>query len=320
MKTPMAIIRNAAYRYTYTRAPKLNLQRPVDVTLELASHCNQSCGYCYHAETVPFTKGFMTYQTAEQIIAQAHDLEVPAIKFNWKGESTLNRDFKRITQLAKDHASGYTFQERLTNSNFKFPIDRDDIFDGLCNQTKVKISFDSFIPGVMETQRAGSNFDRAKSNIDKFYNYPLRRDTEIVIQSVRTKLNANEDIASEVKRRWPSATVSIRDMVTGRVDNQQTKDLKNVDRDFTKRKSCIQAHARLVFRWDGIAFPCCVDINESMPLGNIHVTTLGKIFNSFDAQQLRQNLLNKKAFKTDGACKNCSSFESFESYKPPWGS
>lgn len=307
-----------AYRFNYTNAPKLNHWKPVDVSLELTSHCNQACSYCYHAGAVPFSKGFMKLETAKLIIAQAADLKVPSLKMNWKGESTLNPDFETITAFAKDLATGRTFIERITNSNFKFSTNRVDIFNGLANQTKVKVSFDSFKPGVMEKQRAGSNWAQAIANIDKFYNWP-GRETEIVIQSVITELNANEDIEHEVKKRWPTATVSIRNMVAGRVENEFVKENEVISRDVGERQSCIQAHARLIFNWDGVAYPCCVDIAETMPLGDIKTADLYQIFQSDAATKLRKSLLDKSAFSC-GACKTCSSFESYRGYKAPWHS
>lgn len=320
MKTPLEWLRHFNYRYNYTRAPKLNLTKPVDVTLELSSACNLACVFCYHADqkNLPFKKGMMAFKTAQQIIAQAHDLRVPSIKFNWKGESTLNPHFKNILSEAEHHASGYTFQERFLNSNFMFPITNEDIFFGLRKLTKVKVSLDSFIPGVIEKQRVNSNLEKIVNNVSKFYHMPGRK-TEIVIQAVRTQLNKDEDLESEVKRRWPSASISIREMVTGRV-GKDLENLKVKSRDFSKRKSCVQAHARLVFRHDGQAFPCCVDLRESMPLGNINSVTMKKIWNSFGAQSLRRDLLNKEAFVCEGACKSCSSFESFADYRAPWGS
>jgi uncharacterized radical SAM superfamily Fe-S cluster-containing enzyme len=307
----------AAYRYNYTRAPKLNHKLPIDVSLELTSHCNQKCSYCYHADKTPFTKGFMTLETATIIIADAAALGVPSIKLNWKGESTLNPHFLQITKIAKEHATDSTFIERLTNSNFKFPNSRDSIFEGLANQTKVKISFDSFIPEVMEAQRAGSIHWLALENINKFYNWPKRK-TEIVIQAVRTNLNKDEDIEGEVKRRWPEAQVSIRDMVEGRVENKFVE-REGVRARGPERQTCIQAHARLIFNWDGVAFPCCVDISESMPLGEIKTKSIREIFNGKPATELRKALLDGSAFNC-GACKSCSSFESYKGYKAPWHS
>lgn len=304
-----------AYRYNYTRAPKLKHKKPIDVSLELSSQCNQACSYCYHAEETPFKKGMMELKTASIILADAAALQVPSVKLNWKGESTLNPHFYAITRFAKDHADSKTFIERLTNSNFKFSPKREDIFLGLLNQTKVKVSFDSFIPGVMEKQRAGSNPALAEKNISHFYAMPNRK-TEIVIQAVRTQLNKDEDLVGEVKKRWPSATVSIRDMVAGRVENQFVSDAEVRERG-VERQSCVQAHARLIFNWDGTAFPCCVDITESMPLGNIKDKSLSQIFNSEPAKRLRGALLDGSAFKC-GACKGCSSFESYRGYRAPW--
>lgn len=316
----MSPLKYYLYRFKYRFSPQLKLNRPVDISLELASICNMSCNYCYHSDTknVPFKKGMMDLLTAKLIIAEAADLGVNSLKFNYRGESTLNPAFKEITSFAKEHAVGSTFIDRLTNSNFKFITNRDDIFEGLCNQTKVKVSLDSMIPGVLEKQRNGSSFELITANIDKFYNYKSRKNTELVIQAVRTKLNENEDIESEVKKRWPSVTLSIRDVVSGRV-NKDIKDYEIKERDFSNRQSCLQAHARLIFDWDGNAQVCCPDISSKLQFGNIRDQSIMEIFNSKKFIQLRESLLNKSAFKFD-PCKNCSSHESFKGYKHPWGS
>lgn len=307
------------YRYEYRYGKSLNLKRPVDVSLELAGICNQWCVYCYHADqkNLPFKKGMMKIETAIKIIEQAAELDVPAIKFNWRGESTLNPHFLAITTFAKSLATHSTFIDRLTNSNFKFKTDREDIFEGLCNQTKVKVSFDSFRKDIFEKQRAGGVYELALANVDKFYNYPKRKDTELVIQAVRTKLNADEDLEGFVKARWPEATASIRDVVEGRVK----KDLGEfVSRDRgDERQSCLQAHVRVIFTHDGKASPCCPSIKDELFIGDIETQTLSEIFNSQLAKQLRKDLKTGKAFELD-PCKTCSSFESYAGYKHPWRS
>lgn len=312
-------IRYFAYRAKYRYARHLNLTVPVDVSMELASLCNQRCGYCYHADqkNLPFKPGIMPLHTATKIIDEAAALGVQSIKFNYRGESTLSPNFETITAYAKAYASGSTFIDRLTNSNFKFAADREDIFHGLCNQTKVKVSFDSFIPEVMEEQRAGSIHALAMKNIDRFYNHPLRKNTEIVIQAVRTKLNKDEDIEGQVKRRWPEAGVSVRDMVGGRVE----KDLSALENRVRGqgRKSCIQAHARLIFDINGKAQPCCPDIGSKINLGDINKQSLYSIFNGLPAKWLRQDLKTGEAFKSN-PCKTCSSFESYEGYSHGWNS
>lgn len=298
----------------------MNLTAPVDVSLELSSTCNMYCEYCYHSyqDKLPFTKGIMSRPTGHKIINNAAELGVNSLKFNWKGESTINPNFKLFTSHAKQLASGSVFIDRLTNSNFKFRTDREDIFEGLCNQTKVKISYDSFRKDVFETQRAGGDHDITTRNIDKFYAHPLRKNTEIVIQAVRTNLNKDEDIAGQAKKRWPEATVSIRDMVAGRVEKDLTE-LEHRERDTSERQSCLQAHVRVIFNWEGKAYPCCPDTGEHLCLGDIHKENLAEIFNGAKAKFLRKQLKCGDAFKMN-PCKGCSSFETYKGFQPVWTS
>lgn len=307
------------YRLKYRCAQHLPLRAPVDVSMELASYCTNTCGYCYHSDrkNLPFTKGFMKAELAFKIIDEAYALGVNSLKFNYRGESTMNPHFHAITKRARDLAHGSVFIDRLTNSNFNFRIDRDDIFDGLANQTKVKVSFDSFIPHIFEQQRKGSDYAKTIANINKFYNLAGRK-TRLVIQSVRTQANKDEDLHYEIKKRWPDAEASVRDVVEGRVGRDLSKVVVK-KRDDSHRQSCLQAHARLMIHHDGKVGACCPDIGGKIVLGDANHMTVGELFNSVQARSLRVMLKNKDAFQLD-PCKGCSSFESYRGFKPNWES
>lgn len=314
-------IKEKIYRMRYIYGPQLRHRRPVDVSLELCSSCNQRCGYCYHSDqsNLPFKKGLMETHLASMIIDQCADLAVNSIKFNYRGESTIHPDFERLTFQAKilsDKATS-TFIDRITNSNFKFDTNKESIFEGLSHQTKVKVSFDSFIPSVMEAQRAGSIHKLCMANINKFYNHPsrIKSETKIVIQAVRTLLNKDEDISGEVKRRWPEASVSIRDMVAGRVDKDLSA-LEHTQRDTSERQTCIQAHSRIIVAHDGKVQVCCPDISSKLIIGDASKETIYDIWNSEKARKIRKDLLNKTAFVNE-PCKSCSSYESYKGYRPP---
>lgn len=270
---------------------------------------------CYHNDkkNLPFPQKHMSYELAQKVLYEAADLGVSSIKTNFRGESTLNPRFHDITRLTKNLG----FIDRITNSNFNFHSNRDDIFLGLSYQTKVKVSFDSFNKDVFEKHRIGEDYDRVIRNINHFYNLPNRHN-EIIIQAVRSDLNKNEDFENEVKRRWPSAKVSIRDMVTGRID----KDLSEmVHKERQKeRVPCNQAFVRLIVLSDGKIAPCCPAYKGDLLIGDATKQTLHEVFNSKKAKTLRGLLKNGHAFEIFNSCKNCSSFESYKGHKIPWNS
>lgn len=260
---------------------------------------------------------FMSWETAKLILFQAAELGVSSVKMNWRGESSLNPIFPEVCSYAKSLSSGSVFIDRLSNSNFKFDNSKDSIFRAFACQTKVKVSYDSFRKDVFETQRAGGDHDITTANIDKFYNWPGRK-TELMLQAVRTQRNKDEDFEGEIKKRWPSIGLSVRDVVDGRVN----KDLESIlvkKRDADNRQSCLQAHVRLIFDHSGKPTVCCPDIKNQLVLGSIHDTSLYDLFNSEKAKQLRKDLKNGTAFLSD-PCKNCSSHETFKGYRPTWAS
>ena len=305
------------YRFKYLFGKSLSLKSPVDISLELSSLCNMHCTYCYPADkkNLPFKMNFMDWDTAKLILFEAAGLGVASVKMNWRGESSLNPIFPRVCTYAKNLSNRSVFIDRLSNSNFKFDTNKDDIFSAYACQTKVKVSYDSFRKDVFETQRAGGDHDLTTANIDKFYNWK-GRETELVLQAVRTQRNKDEDFEGEIKKRWPSIGLSVRDVVDGRVN----KDLDNIlvkKRDAENRQSCLQAHVRLIFDYSGKPTVCCPDIKNQLVLGSIHDTSLYDLFNSEKAKQLRKDLKSGKAFEKD-PCKNCSSHETYKNYKPSW--
>jgi len=313
------------YRLKYKFGNYLPLEKPVDISLELASICNMACNYCYHSDqtTLPFSRKLMSKDTALEIIKDASRLGVHSIKLNYRGESTLNPHYREICEYTKKLSSGLTFIDRINNSNFKIhPRKRDDVFIGMSNLTKVKVSYDSFNPEVFNKQRAGGDHDLTTKNIDLFYNHPLRfkSETELVIQAVRTELNKNEDLRHLCKKRWPEASISIRDMVAGRVQSDTVKELESVTRKNDNRIACKQAFVRLIYNYDGKALPCCPNIDESLALGHNDSYTVRGMFNNHKAKRLRRMLKSGDAFKHLDACKNCSSFESYQGYKAPFNS
>ena len=318
----MKALKHFIYRSRYKNARSLPLKTPVDVTLELSSVCQLRCDYCYWSDEtkLPFSAKLMSKDTAFKILDQASKAGVNSLKFNYRGEGTLNPFYEEITKKAKDLSNGMTFIDRLANTNFMFKNDNESVFRGLSNLTKVKVSYDSIRKEVFEKQRIRGDHTLITNNIDKFYNHASRvkSETKIVLQAVRTQLNADEDF-DYMKKRWPEVELSIRDVVAGRKE-KDIDDLEVKKRDDSERQPCLQAFNRLIFLHDGRVNPCCPAIKESLVYGSIHDNTLIELFNSKRAKILRSKLKSGEAFKVFDECKNCSSFESYKGYKAPWKS
>lgn len=261
----------------------------------------------------------MSFGMAQLVLDDAQEIGANSLKFNYRGESTMNPDFRSIAEYAKKLSCGSVFMDRVLNSNFKFHHDREDIFDGLCDMTKVKVSYDSLNKSVFEKQRSGGDWEKTTKNIDLFYNHKKRKNTELVIQAVRTQLNEHEDLESEIKKKWPSVTVSIRNVVDGRKRNK-IDDMLVKRRDFSSRQACLQAFVRLIVHHDGEVVPCCPSIDSSLSIGNVNNESLYNIFNSDKAKTLRKDLKDLSAFGKYKSCINCPSHESFRGYKHPWSS
>ena len=311
------------YRFKYRFGRSLPLRKPVDIALELSSACNMKCSYCYHAEDkkdLSWKPRLMDRKIASRILYDAAQLKVPSVKFNWRGESTLNPNFSLITGLAKRLSEVHkgAFIDRISNTNMQFDSDREDIFQGLKNLTKVKVSFDSFNPIIFNKQREKGDWYTVRKNIDTFYDMPGRK-TKIVIQAIRTKLNHDEKFEYLMQRYWPSAELSVRDVVEGRNEKDLT-DIAIKKRDINNRQACFQAFTRLIFNSQGTATICCPDIHERLYLDNIGKRTVEEIFNCSKAKAIRKMLKKGTAFECVDTCKNCSSFESYKGYKPNWDS
>jgi len=314
------ILNNFIYRFKYNYGRYLNLETPIDVTLELSSFCNAKCAYCYHADKkIKFKKGHMPKQIALKILRQARELQVPSVKFNFKGESTLNPYYSEILLEAKKLSTDYIFQDRIVNSNFGFIKNKDEILNALTTVSKVKVSLDSLTKEVYEQQRPGILHEVVLKNIDDFYALKKHdKNNILIIQAVRTQLNKDEDLKTLIKSRWPKALISIRDMVGGRCESDLTN-LEVKSREFKKRIPCKQAFARLIFDYEGNATMCCPDIENNLCLGNVNERHLYGLFNSDKAIKIRKDILNGLAFLYS-PCNNCSSFESYGGYKGSWKS
>ena len=79
---------------------KKNNINPLCIDLELAAVCDLACPHCFR-QTVATPDKVMEKKLAFKLIDQASELNVPSMKFNWRGEPLLNPKLFEIIDYAK---------------------------------------------------------------------------------------------------------------------------------------------------------------------------------------------------------------------------
>ncbi len=73
---------------------------PLCFDIEVASVCDLACPFCYR-QYVATPDKIMTKELAFKLIDQASEINVPSMKFNWRGEPLLNPALSSIIEYAK---------------------------------------------------------------------------------------------------------------------------------------------------------------------------------------------------------------------------
>lgn len=314
-----------AWDEAYYTTPKV----PLNVDIELASLCNLACPFCFWGEA-DFNKEMqkpskvdgkpmkrlMPTKMAYDIIDECAKIGVPALKFNWRGESTIHPDFSNILKYAADKFMSLSvtngikkitpcFQDILVNTNGNFKEDR---IGGLLKTTKVMFSLDSTIPEIYKIMRVNGDLELAIKNIKLMVE---RGHRNIWVRRVMAKENEKEPFAENVKKIFgPTVNIS-QHHCFDRNENEQHADNCGYKDEF-ERTYCGYPSQRIMVASDGTCFPCCVDYDATMPIGHISDGLLN-IWNG-DKMEILRNELKNDIFKSK-TCKNCTSWMSYKSEK-----
>lgn len=313
-----------SYRDAWESASEIDPLVPLNIDIELASVCNLRCPFCFYGEAEwnkkMETKGgdgkplkrLMPTEMAIKIIDEAATIGVPALKFNWRGESTLHRDYSRILQHARyksipplEYLSGgqYTpaFHDILVNTNANCP---ESALDGLMAATKCMVSLDSTIPEIYAQMRVGGDLGHALATCRELIR---RGHPNLWIRRVITKANQQERFAERVRELLGEGKYFIAEhFAFDRGDTQHALH----DPDLYERQYCSYPSQRLMIASDGICYPCCIDIGMQMPVGDVNKQSIQQIWLDRPMTNLREELRNNK-FKSE-ICKNCTSWMSFK--------
>lgn len=326
----------AAWQTAYVNDPPV----PLNLDIELAAVCNLACPFCFWGESdfneamkksakdgKPL-KRLMPTSMAIKLIDEAAEIGIPAIKFNWRGESTIHPEYSTILRHARTKtrdnltltgtyapgllqsasASGGlvpAFHDLLVNTNGNC---REHAIDGLMNATKVMISLDSLLPDTYAKMRVGGDLTSAIRTVRTLVE---RGHPNVWVRRVVTKENKDEPFAF-LARQVFGANVKISEhAVFDRNENEQHMANDVIVPDIP-RTYCGYPSQRLMIAATGDVFPCCVDYDGTIKVGEYPKQSLLEIWEDEPMVRLRATLRANELSKAPEKCRNCTSWMAYK--------
>lgn len=277
---------------------------PLCIDIETASVCDLACPHCYR-QFIATPDKIMSKDLAFKIIDQASKLNVPSMKFNWRGEPLLNPSLPEIIDYAKKNGVLETIintnatklnvsnSEKIINSGLDLMIYS---FDG-----GSKKSYEKMRPGRFKK----NNFDEIYENILNFNE--LRKKMKSVFPRTKIQMVLTEDTFKE-QDKYFSLFKDIVDDVSVKQYTERGGKIKDIDEKYIRaacsneniektnlnfkikkidsnaeimkdsngnlfiskgRLPCEQPYQRMLVTYDGRVSMCCYDWGSMHPVGYV---------------------------------------------------
>lgn len=295
------------YREEWERAAKENFlpSCPLHVDIELSNICNLQCKMCIHGLGHVKNAGFMKKSLALKLISECAAIKVYSVKFNWRGEATLNDFLPEAVKAAKKNG----ILEVQINTN-GLPIEKNILIQCAENGIdRIIFSVDGLSKKTYESLRINGSYEQLLKNINLLINWKRQNNLRkplIRIQMVRTKINIHE--VDDFVKYWSLIVDDVR--VSDAMDRGQGREMILRQETTAGRKRCPQPFQRLVVAKDGRVSPCCVDWHQDFVVGDANRESLLSIWNNKRMNYIRNIQVKNKHDKVK-ICKNCFIKESY---------
>ena len=270
---------------------------PLCIDIEVASVCDLACPHCYR-QYISTPDKIMDPSLAFKLIDQASELQVPSMKFNWRGEPLLNPKLPEMIDYAKSRG----ILETIINTNatkLDSKMSKKLIKAGL---DIIIYSFDGGSKKSYEKMRPGrfhkNNFENVYQNIKNFSK--IKETMGSVFPRTKVQMVLTEDTHSEQKEFF-SLFSKIVDEVSVKQYTERGGELNDINDSFKKelagnlenlkntygsnanlmkdsdgnvfisqgRLPCEQPFQRMLVTYDGRTSMCCYDWGSMHPIGYV---------------------------------------------------
>jgi len=294
---------------------------PLCLDIETAAICDLACPFCFREFTATPDK-IIDEDVCFNLIDQAAEMNIPSIKFNWRGEPLLHPKLPDFIQYAKSKGILETIintnatnlkgklAERLIESGLDFIIYS---FDGGTKATYEKMRPGRFKKNLFEnTFNNIKNFKLLKNEMK--YKFPYTKIQMILMKETfkekKVFFNLFNDYVDDVSlSQYTERGGKIEDLDENSLSQYYHELLLNklpVGTPYLRdafgkikiasgRKPCEQPFQRILVTYEGRVAMCCYDWGATYPVGYINEKALN---NLNDYQNILDNVKNdKKGFE-----------------------
>lgn len=288
---------------------------PFSISVEPTTSCNLRCPECISGIR-GFTRktGMLTIETYKNILGSSEKW-LMYLNYYFQGEPFLNPEIYEMIKMASEkgiYTSTSTNAHYLTMENCKKIID-----SGL---SRLIISIDGTTPEVYSAYRIGGSYEKVMEGLKMLKEVKEEsgaRTPMIIIQFIVFRQNEHQvpsikKLSKELGFKLWIKSAQINEFEAGSdlmpESEKYSRYIKQEDGKYSIKNNllnhCWKLWHSLVFTWDGKAVPCCFDKDAKHAMGDIHQTSLEKIWYDSPYNDFRKMLIHSRA-RID-ICRNCS--------------
>ncbi len=267
--------------------------------LDITRECNLKCVMCPQSQRLVLRPARMGLDLFRKIVDDICENR-PLIKLYASGEPLLHEGLfemidyagaKGCQTMIHTNAVGLTpeVSERVLTSSLTF----------------LSFSFDGVSPEIYERLRPPARFAQVRSNIRGYLDLRRQRGhgPETTIEVIR--MRDTENLIQSFVEEWMASGVDDVRVVPYLTWHGLVDDLSGGHRPTALLfKPCAAVFQHGCILSDGIAVPCCLDVNGRIPLGDITRNRFREIWSGNDYRRLRLQMLTA-TFPPDCICERC---------------
>lgn len=272
---------------------------PSHIEIEITNCCQLACRMCPNRLMVR-PKGFMMMSTLDHILAEAAGI-TRTCYMHMIGEPLLH---PQLVEMIKKVSAANIRTSISTNAILLTPATALKLYaSGLDELT---MALDSLRPEVYEKYRTGADFEEVVRHIDQAIEvrhlHP-ELNTELELQLIVME-NNQADVEPFKAKYGPLLEgighLNIKGFSTfaGHVPDYGPGGTK------PRRTTCGKLTSSIAVQWNGDLVICCRDYDSFTTVGNIHETTIERVFNSPKYAELRR-ALKERDFANIPFCRGC---------------